>query len=542
MDRRQAAQLEWMRRNYALLTPEQRAIVDAADGRAPKDPTRSTAEVAFGDTPPNVESDLDAAATPMPAEPVVQPGRKRSRADWAVDSAVAGQLYTPSEQVAGMRVNDRPSARATSQAASDMGITPPGYDAWAEAMTDAETGTTRAERQAMAERTGRRIDEKKAAYDRATGLDTGDYGLASSDGYYDWSGWQPGMPLPKPGARAMRPGDGEVTPVAETVPGPRGVGGQSVRPPRPIYDADEAAGYQGRPFDTDAGRYRPSQKDRDMMERGMVPVLNEDGTVGYAVGYDIDPLAPGMPGGPGRAGRRVDLEEAGWGAQSVEGPLGPTLIYQPGPDARARYRAQADEQARVRIAKRAGISGAEAAGMTLDELRARARAADIDDHNKRNETWKAHAMLAGRNPRRNMVNAWRALGDEGLNDWQRLTMAKALRPDIDGTSPLTVDANSAKNAVRLLNAEMIGAGGLGDARAMMMQQQSRVAADEMAQREAAKLMGMFKRTLTRKEAERIRRRIEAVHPGMGGVVEGLPIDDDAPVVPGGVAPGSVPAV
>jgi hypothetical protein len=180
-----------------------------------------------------------------------------------------------------------------------------------------------------------------------------------------------------------------------------------VRPPRPIYDEEEATRYQERPFDTNTGKYKPSPKDRDMLERGMVPVLNEDGTVGYAVGYEdgsnnqidrLNPLVPGLPGGPGRAGQRKDLENAGWGAQMVESPLGPTWIYAPGPDAKKRYQAQEDDRTRVRLAKRAGISGSAAMGMDVGELRTRAKAAGIDDYNARNATWKAQAMLAGGQP------------------------------------------------------------------------------------------------------------------------------------------------
>jgi len=171
----------------------------------------------------------------------------------------------------------------------------------------------------------------------------------------------------------------------------------------------------------------------------------------------------------------------------------------------------------------------------------------IDGAAARESAWRSQMMLAGNNPRKNAVNAWNALGDESLNDWQRATMAKALRPDMDGTTPLTVDANSAKNALRLLNADMIGQGGMGDMRAKVMESQERDKAFAFAETEARKLgLGNWgKPTLTRQEAERLRRRVDSKHPGMGAVVDALPIaeEGETPVAPPTATPGraAIPA-
>jgi hypothetical protein len=168
----------------------------------------------------------------------------------------------------------------------------------------------------------------------------------------------------------------------------------------------------------------------------------------------------------------------------------------------------------------------------------------IDAATARESAWRSQMMLAGNNPRKNAVNAWNAMGDESLNDWQRATMAKALRPDMDGTTPLTVDANSAKNALRLLNADMVGQGGLGDTRAKMMEAQERDKAFSFAEAEARKLLGFGKTAITRQEAERLRRRVEARHKGMGGVVDALPIEEEgAPLTPPSATPGraTIPA-
>jgi len=162
-----------------------------------------------------------------------------------------------------------------------------------------------------------------------------------------------------------------------------------------------------------------------------------------------------------------------------------------------------------------------------------------DKEQSRLERWQAISMLAGGNPSRQQF----AMGNAFLNmpsDWQNAVSATALRPDMDGTTPLTVDANSAKNAMRLLNAEMIGQGGLGDTRAKMMESQERDKAFAFAEREARKmgLMGYWKPSMTRQEAERLRRRVEAMHPGMGSVVDALPITEEgeSPAGPSTPAP------
>lgn len=158
--------------------------------------------------------------------------------------------------------------------------------------------------------------------------------------------------------------------------------------------------------------------------------------------------------------------------------------------------------------------------------RAQARRATEQE---RLERWQAISMLAGGNPTRQQF----AMGNAFLNmpsDWQNAVSAKALRPDMDGTTPLTVEANSAKNAMRLLNADMIGQGGMGDMRLQMMEEQRRQKAREFAVQEAEKLTGgvFWDTPLTPEDARRLRRRVEALYPGMGGVVDSLDIAGSAP--------------
>ena len=428
-------------------------------------------------SPGNVEADLDAAATPMPAEPVLQPGRKRSRADWAVDAVTAGGLYSPSENVDSMDVGDKPPARSVAAAARARGETPPGYDEWSEGMAQASGDLPKAQRVATGEAMINRWDRQADAYNRDTGLTSPDTSIADEGGPY--------------------PGAG-----------------------RPGYD---------RTFTPDELLAQQSQAEADRQAQWA-----EERNA--AIGAKYGPQA------------RKAAEAA-----DARGEIDFSAVQSPREKEMNRYRESIERSARFDPDTEKRENSRELRGELersrsedRKKFRAQVASAPKSPVDPRMERWKAQSMLAGGQPTggprgtKAVTNAWYALGDEGLNDWQRLTMAKALRPDIDGTSPLTVDANSAKNAMRLLNAEVLGQGMMGDARAQMLQQQNRVAADEMAQREAGKLLGWGKRSLTRQEAERIRRRIENVYPGMGGVIEGLPIEDDG-AAPAPVTAGQPPA-
>jgi hypothetical protein len=151
--------------------------------------------------------------------------------------------------------------------------------------------------------------------------------------------------------------------------------------------------------------------------------------------------------------------------------------------------------------------------------------------------YRAQMMLAGSNPRKNQVNAWSMMNDPNVSEEQRRSLQYMLP---GGELAAGVDANSAKNAVRLLNAEMLGQGGQGELRDKMMQQQTREKAADMAEKEAAKLMGWGKPNITPQEADRIRRRVEARYPGYGDVVDGLSVDEGQPQ-PAGTPNGGVPS-
>ena len=232
------------------------------------------------------------------------------------------------------------------------------------------------------------------------------------------------------------------------VPGARTLDGAPVDPGQSFQTEEEAAAYDDRVMGD--GAFLPSQLDEDMAARGLTPVYNADGSVGYSVAAPASPHgsleeATIGRGAPGRAGRRADLEAAGWVAAQVDSPLGPQAVYRPGQKAAARYDAQRDMRTMRGLAESAGISGADALAIYnskeggLDALRAAATARRIDDKNARVAAWRAQTMLAGANPRTNMANAFTMLDP--------VRQREALRYMLPGGQfAAAVDAQNMQNA------------------------------------------------------------------------------------------------
>jgi hypothetical protein len=226
----------------------QKATQIVSQGAAPPDPT-------FGSAP---ESRLDGAPQgPLVVEPEAGPKQgpvhRRSRADWAVDASMAGDPYSPGENVDSMDVTDRPSEGEVGRAKTrlyhrdrdlaERGMGPmPVDELEPEAQTrdryDRKYGPGRYEADApgrarrggvaptgggpLAERQRQLMEDDKkmfADYDArvaerraqagqpapqspmtANGVGTNRLpvgGVATTnDGQREWDGWQPGMPLP----------------------------------------------------------------------------------------------------------------------------------------------------------------------------------------------------------------------------------------------------------------------------------------------------------------------------------------------------------
>ena len=532
-------ELDWAVRNKAKLTPEQRAKYRAMweEMNSSTPPSSSTAEVSFG--PADLDP-VEAAATPIAPDPVVAPKRpampKPSLTDTmesantlaSLDNfdaafqsngnhyptavaAFAQQLVARgvdpayAQRAARARAEEHRSPYSRDVYADEMAATenpnelyagyrnapggaPAVYGDSSSGRPDADPRTTRAERLAQSERWAADVDRRAAEYNRDTGLTPPDTSVADERGPYPGAG---------------RPGYDRTLTFDEVMASRAAAEEDRAARMQPMLDADRRDMQDREEWrrnnPEDAAKLAAKQRERsDDYRRERLLYRQAQQT-----GIPIDQLRAENPGFTSVGSTR-------------DGSGIPTLT-------------------RTK-------NGMELRDMPTSTPSMRDAAAQkrIDAATARESAWRSQMMLAGNNPRKNAVNAWNAMGDESLNDWQRATMAKALRPDMDGTTPLTVDANSAKNAMRLLNAEMIGQGGLGDTRAKMMESQERDKAFAFAEREARKmgLMGYWKPSMTRQEAERLRRRVEAMHPGMGSVVDALPITEEgeSPAGPSTPAP------
>jgi hypothetical protein len=322
--------------------------------------------------------------------------------------------------------------------------------------------------------------------------------------------------------------------MAQAEPGQRTAGGGSKVPQgKQFTKMSEAAGYVDRVPVTDANRnmaqpdaaFMPSQRDRDMMARGMFPVYSPDGSVSYSVGTNYEssgmPQTGGrtVPGTPGRVGVRQDLEDAGWELRPVQGPTGTVYAYRPGEELNKKIAARNEESQLARFANASGLSESELRAMTPEGRREAVRGAKRNDANARRDAWRSQMMLAGSNGRKNAVNAYNQLGDPNVSDWQKAVMANRLAPDMDNTTPLTVEAMGAQNAMRLLNGINLGAaGGLNGAGGLVQQQAEQSARDRAVAR-ADSLIAKYPQGIDgmydADDVAAVRAAVEKQHPGHG---------------------------
>jgi len=272
-----------------------------------------------------------------------------------------------------------------------------------------------------------------------------------------------GAPVSQAAVPAMPAEEPDVSPeeiraagfMAQAEPGQRTAGGGSKVPQgRQFTKMSEAAGYVDRVPVTDANRnmaqpdaaFMPSQRDRDMMARGMFPVYSPDGSVSYSVGTNYEssgmPQTGGrtVPGTPGRVGVRQDLEDAGWELRPVQGPTGTVYAYRPGEELNKKIAARNEESQLARFANASGLSESELRAMTPEGRREAVRGAKRNDANARRDAWRSQMMLAGSNGRKNAVNAYNQLGDPNVSDWQKLTLATRLGVGVDGVTPIGAEA------------------------------------------------------------------------------------------------------
>jgi hypothetical protein len=500
-------ELDWAIRNKAKLTPEQRAKYRAMWEEMNSD-SPPTAEVSFG--PADLDP-VEAAATPIAPDPVVAPKRpampKPSLTDTmqaantlaSLDNfdaafqsngnhyptavaAFAQQLVARgvdpayAQRAARARAEEHRSPYSRDVYADEMAATENPNELYAGyrnapdsapaappfgALPDADPRTTRAERLAQSERYAADVDRRKEAYDRATGLQA---------------------PAEAGGSTAnMRPGESEAGPGYQRVPAPRMPFGGPVPEPEMINDPEAIEDYTTREWDGNRKEYKPSPKDRAMAARGMVPVLNPDGSVGYSVGYPPGSITgenPNRsPGAAGRSGERQDLTDAGWKTETVPSPLGMQTVYRPG-DRQAKQIEGVDKR---RLARRAGIPSAQAQGMDIDQLRLAAQGAADDDAIARRASWKAQAMLAGGQPTIGSKAVTNALMHMPLD--QRNSSLRYMLPG--GQLAASVDGRQLDMAAELAQRTVMGAlagtaqGPLAAAQAEMAQLQAQAERDKL---------------------------------------------------------------
>jgi hypothetical protein len=336
-------------------------------------------------------------------------------------------------------------------------------------------------------------------------------------------------------------------------PGPTSVrGGGKVAQGQQFNKMSDAIDYMTRTPVTNANRaqampdaaYMPSQRDRDMAARGFFPVYADDGSVSYSVGTGREGMYPkdldqgrGIPGGLGRVGPRRDLQETnpslpGFTLDRVRGPTGYNYIYKQNDAAEKQQAAYMDERQIARFADASGLTEAELAAMTPAQRRSAVRGAKRADASDREEAWRSQMMLAGRNPAKNAVNAYNTLNDPNTNDWQRAVMASALRPGMDNTTPLTVDAMGAQNALRLLNSTNLGAAGALGANNPLVEQASRDRAIARADSLISKYPRGWDGKYDAADVDAVRQAVDKQHPGMGdAAVAHLPVRPAKPAAP-----------
>lgn len=249
---------------------------------------------------------------------------------------------------------------------------------------------------------------------------------------------------------------------------------------RPVYKVKEQGGVMvgGRPLAQSEG-YRPAEDTpganlaagysgatgfRDWTVDGPVPEYaqgydwggQEEGwanaaTGGQRVGGPVDnrDVNPDMPQRiPGSSGREYDQTPV-----LMDSPNGPVWVYGYDPASQstrdANAKATSDELQLRRMAEKAGISMAEARRMKEEGGGDIASIRDLvmdrrnADKRSREQAYRDQSMLAGNDPRKNLVNAYNRLSPEN----QQQAMLGLMFPG--GASPLDVDVARAMAEARL---------------------------------------------------------------------------------------------
>jgi hypothetical protein len=379
----------------------------------------------------NVEANLTAAATPIVLEPEVGgiEGRHAARMAELVRQGVPRQQAMV---IAGREVIQAQSAEADARADARLES---GYRDPRQTAYNADT---------FAEGYGF-DDSNQPAYLGPVNIDNmGEKELsdraARRYNAYDPRGAEVALnDLPHPG-RPVQSEPARLDFNAMTEPGPVTLDGRPPTPPRRLNTPEEIEAYNIR---------KPgglSQRDMAMAQRGYVPVVTPDG-VGYRLQY-VPGRPPNdgyqIPGGPGRAGPRPDLE-GNYEPKTMVGPDGnPVQVWSPTKE----------------------FSGGQKA-----VLKTRREALNAD-FQKRRAHRLALAQLAGGSQNINSGNRWMAEALLAMTPEQRASSMRYMLPG--GDRAAMVDARNMDNANEVIKRYMTaGAAGFQNnpATAMAIQQQ-----------------------------------------------------------------------
>ena len=368
----------------------------------------------------NVDANLEAAAAPIDLEPEAGSieGRHAARMAELVRQGVPRQQAM---EIAGREVIQAQSAEADARADARVQS---GYRDPRQTAYNAET---------FAEGYGF-DDSNQPAYLGPVDIDNPSEGELVARGRRAYNARDPrGAEVAAAGGQIYGdyvPSDEVPEPLGMTAPGPRTLDGRPTAMPKPLMTPEDVEAYDVR---------KPgglSQRDRDMAERGMVPVVTPDG-VSYMRQYvPSRPQNDGyqIPGGPGRAGPRPDLEGKRQ-PEDLEGKYEPQTMV--GPDGNP-----------VQVLR----PTAEFAGEQKAVMKTRREALDADFQKKRDRRI-AMAMLAGGSENLNAGNRWIAEALLDMTPEQRASSMRYMLPG--GDRAAAVDAGGARNAMRMMNAEAL---------------------------------------------------------------------------------------
>lgn len=304
------------------------------------------------------------------------------------------------------------------------------------------------------------LDDDEAAFDARMADAMGQGNLEAAASSFDI---EPTV-MPKPvGRRAPGPVDSRGRSEAGSdIYLPKELEGYELRKPIALASDEEIEAAMAEP----GGLYRsgaelPSQEDRDMHARGMVSTYNpRTGQYGYSVAYPQAAFGQGVPlGAPGRLGSRPDLVAPVVDTRTgrpipgthkyekslADTPFGQHEVYLPSNEFRQQLTAREEALRKERLARAAGVSNADAAGMDLDQLRAAGRAERADARDVRMAEVTRRAM--------ERQNPTALLNDE----WRQYVNASRLLGRPAGASPNDIAARNLETATQLAAGAVRGA-------------------------------------------------------------------------------------